>query len=160
MARKAQSSAASRPRKARDYAAEYARRTAGKVKGSAEYKRARGHRIDEAAARREAERARKEMLGTLTTGEKASVRSFVRRLHAEMGWLGDVDDMIAEAIDYAQKVGIDKFREEIAYRREIAANPGSVDIAGLEWRTAAMNGFPDTRWYYYGSRKTYLKMAA
>lgn len=146
-------------KKPRDYAAEYARRQAkGRAAGKSR-QAARGHKPAEHIQRRESNIRRQEMLGGLTAAERATVRGFIRRLHEKAGWIGDVDDMIEEALAYARDEGMAKFRAEMAFRREMIGNPGTVDIGYLE-RRSAENGFPDHRWYFYNFRKEGLRRRA
>ena len=103
-------------RKPRDYAAEYAKRTAGTAKGSPERQRKRGHGAQlhpgttEAADRRRREVERVREHGGTTSREKQRIKAWFRRLAKESGRAAEAKGR--EALTRAEiDAGADAFLE-------------------------------------------------
>jgi hypothetical protein len=146
-------------RKPRDHKAAYARRTAGTAKGSPERRAARGHRPPagktEYAVRRESSERRAAATGQLTDNERAAVRRFVRQQNALVGLPRDYK--ITEALAYATREGMEKFRAEVAYVRYLKRESGPLPrgdtdkttIDDLIRRSLLDRGLPVVEWYFY-----------
>lgn len=94
-------------------------------------------------------------IGALTQADKSYVRRQVAGIALRSG--DDPDDLRADLLAYATRVGIDHFKAQIKIRNEAAReyrgelNQGAYTTRGTDlldlWQ--ADDGFPDVKWYYY-----------